>query len=334
MTDPRDAQRRDFLARHTSGPFGLVALPSDASPRRYFRLEGHAPRALLMDVTPGAPDFPPFLAIAAHLRTLGLSAPQVYATDLTQGFALIEDFGANTFTQLLRHGYDEDALYDLAVDTLVALHTHPDALTLPLPPYDMGPLTAELEMFTLWYVPQILPPAKATAFARAFLDLWASALATVSTQQDAVVLRDYHVDNLMVLPDRPGVAACGLLDFQDALRGSAAYDLVSLNQDARRDVGQDREQRLVQRYLSARPHLDAASFLRDYHLLGAHRATKIVGNFERLSRRDGKHGYLKFQPRVVKLLEQALDAAGLVEIRDLMDEHLPGWRFHAPIAPH
>lgn len=329
----RAAERRRFVEAAGYDPATIVALPADASPRRYFRLAGAVPPRLVMDVVPGSADFPPFLAIAAHLDALGLSAPRVFAQDLDRGLAVIEDFGSDTFTRLIAAGQPEAPLYELAIDALVALHDAPDGLAIDVPPYDFGPLDEELGMFTGWFVPQAAPAADADAFTKAFMALWHRALADVATRREALVLRDYHVDNLMVIPGRTGVAACGLLDFQDALAGSAAYDLMSLTQDARRDLAPGLEDALVARYLAARPGLDRDRFLADYWLLAAHRHTKIAGNFERLSKRDGKHGYLVHIPRVLRLLDAALDRAGLSDIRALMDDALPGWRAHAPVPP-
>lgn len=323
--------RREFIAAHFEAEPEARALPADASPRRYYRLEV-APR-LLMEVEPGAPDFEAFVRISRHLKALGLSAPTVFSVDFERGLALIEDFGHGTFTRLLSAGRPEEELYGLAVDALVHLHEAPGATEVDVPSYDHGPLFEELSMFTDWFVPQCAPNVDAGGFKIRFLDLWKTALADVVDCRDALVLRDYHVDNLMVIEGRDGVAACGLLDFQDALIGSAAYDLVSLTQDARRDIDGALEERLVERYLAGRPSLDRRRFLSEYWLLAAHRHTKILGNFERLSKRDGKHGYLMHLPRVARLLDRALEQAQLDPIRAIMDETLPLWRSHAPSAP-
>ncbi|WP_297367636.1 aminoglycoside phosphotransferase family protein [Acidocella sp.] len=329
MTQPDDRApaRADFIARHQRVP-APAALPADASPRRYYRLEGTG--ELLMEVTPNAPDFTAFITVSNHLRALGLSAPRILAAEPDQGYALIEDFGADTFTRLLASGADEVGLYELAVDALIALHNAPAGAQIALPAYDEAPLFEELRMFTRWYVPNCAPGVVIEAFEEKFLALWRAALAPVSATREALVLRDYHVDNLMVLPNRLGPARCGLLDFQDALLGSAAYDLVSLTQDARRDLAEGLEAHLLRRYLAHRPGVDEAGFRQAFWLLGAHRHTKILGNFERLSKRDGKHGYLAHLPRVQRLCAQALEQAGLSEIIALMDAELPGWRSHRP----
>lgn len=323
--------RREFIAAHFEAKPEARALPADASPRRYYRLEV-APK-LLMEVEPGAPDFEAFVRISRHLKALGLSAPAVFSVDFDRGLALIEDFGHGTFTRLLSAGQSEDDLYALAVDALIHLHEAPDATRIDLPAYDRAPLFEELSMFTDWFVPQCAPQVDTAEFKSRFLSLWEQALKDVAAAREALVLRDYHVDNLMVIEGREGVEACGLLDFQDALIGSAAYDLVSLTQDARRDIDPALEDRLVERYLAGRPGLDRQRFLSEYWLLAAHRHTKILGNFERLSKRDGKHGYLVHLPRVARLLDRALTQAGLNDIRTAMDAALPSWRSHAPVAP-
>ena len=324
--------RREFIAAHFERTPEAKALPADASPRRYYRLEV-APK-LLMEVEPGAVDFEAFVRISRHLNALGLSAPKIFSVDFERGLALIEDFGHGTFTRLLAAGRSEEELYGLAVDALIHLHEAAGATRIDVPDYDHGPLFEELAMFTDWFVPQCAPDCGAAAFNARFLDLWKAALSGVAGSRDALVLRDYHVDNLMVIEGREGIAACGLLDFQDALIGSAAYDLVSLTQDARRAIDPVLEEQMIERYVAGRPGLDRQQFLAEYWLLAAHRHTKILGNFERLSKRDGKHGYLVHLPHVARLLDKALTHAGLDDIRAAMDEALPSWRDHAPVAPN
>ncbi|WP_428670281.1 aminoglycoside phosphotransferase family protein [Roseibium sp.] len=306
-------------------------LPADASPRRYYRLEV-VPK-LLMEVEPGSPDFEPFVQISRYLNEVGLSAPRVFHHDLAKGLALIEDFGEATFTRLLAAGHSEAELYKLAVDVLIHLHEAGIAPPEIVPPYDFGPLDDELQMFSRWYVPQCAPEVDAEAFEESFLEAWHVALGDVARCRDVLVLRDYHVDNLMVVEGRKGAAACGLLDFQDGVLGSAAYDLVSLTQDARRELSPGLEELLVEHYLAGRPGLDRERFMAEYWLLAAHRHTKLLGNFERLSKRDGKHGYLVFIPYVQRLLTNALHNAGLDDIRALMDRHLPRWATHRPVHP-
>lgn len=320
-----------FLRGRVYDPQALTSLPGDASARHYYRLTGQG--LLLMQDQPDAVDLRNFVTVSRYLTALGLSAPRIHALDQAVGLALIEDFGQQTFTRLLAEGQAEAPLYELAVAALVHLHTQNPPRRPALPGYNAQPLLEELEMFTDWYVPYCAPQLDASAFKVAFLTLWRKAFAKIAQRQEVLVLRDYHVDNLMVLPGRHGVARCGLLDFQDAVFGVAAYDLVSLTQDARRDLEVGLEERLISFYLARRPELEPTAFMADYWLLAAHRHTKILGNFERLSKRDGKHQYLAFIPRVQRQLVRALAQAGLAEISALMQRELPNWATHQPVMP-
>ena len=212
-------------------------LAGDASFRRYYRLGRNGRRAVLMDAPPPQEDVVPYIAVAQLLRRLGFSAPEVFAEDRAAGFLLIEDFGDDTYTRLLERGADEPALYSLAVDTLVelqravAVRGNPD-----LPPYDAERFLAEAALLVDWYAPAALGEPLTDARRAEYLDLWQTLLPQAALPQDTLVLRDYHVDNLMLLPDRSGVQGCGLLDFQDAVCGPPSYDLGSLLADARRDI--------------------------------------------------------------------------------------------------
>src|SRR5215472_1133234 len=226
-----------FLAGCGWGGCKSVALAGDASFRRYYRLKNNERNAVLMDAAPPQEDVVPYIAVSKLLRGLGFSAPEVFAEDRARGFLLIEDFGDDTYTRLLDRGADEPALYALAVDTLVELQraaeNRPDA---QLPPYDTQRLLAEAALLVDWHAPAALGEPLSETRREGYLDSWRTALPQAALPRDTLVLRDYHVDNLMVLPHRSGVRGCGLLDFQDALYGPPSYDLVSLLEDARRDI--------------------------------------------------------------------------------------------------
>lgn len=324
----REGQRAAFLARAGFAGTPLEALPADASTRRYFRLGGAG--LLLMDSPPLSEPIGPFVEVARHLHGLGLSAPGLIEVDEEAGLALIEDFGHDTYTRLLAAGHPEGALYRLAVDALVALHRAPS--TAPLAPYDAGKLSDECALFIDWYVPLLIGPQAAQGLREAFLALFADACREVAGRREALVLRDYHVDNLMLLEGRAGVAACGLLDFQDALIGSAAYDLMSLLEDARRDVPEALRVAMLTHYLMQRPELDALRFLEDYRRLAAQRHAKVLGIFVRLAGRDGKHGYLAHLPRTLGLFVRALEAEAFAPLRAWLNGHVPGWRDELPPA--
>ncbi|HTS93909.1 MAG TPA: phosphotransferase, partial [Stellaceae bacterium] len=253
---------------------------------------------------------------AGMLRGYGLSAPQIFAEDAALGLLLIEDFGDDTYTRLLAAGAAEAPLYALAVDVLVALNRRFDAGHAPeLPPYDDERLLAEAALLVDWYLPAIAGRATAAALREDYLALWRTLLPLARGVPDTLVLRDYHVDNLMLLQDRAGLAACGLLDFQDAVIGPSTYDLVSLLEDARRDVSPAIASAMLERYLIAFPDLDRTRFSAAYAVLGAQRNAKIVGIFTRLCVRDRKPQYLKHIPRVWRLIERDLFHPALTPVR-------------------
>jgi len=324
-TAEREAMMAGFLA--TAGWTGVpsASLAADASFRRYYRLTDGRRRVVLMDAPPPLEDVRPYIAVAAILRRLGLSAPQIWAEDREHGFLLIEDFGDDRYTRLLARGADEAPLYALAVDTLIALHRAIAASGLPpLPPYDKARLLDEAALLVDWYAPSALGGSLRPAVREDYLARWRAILPDAMLPDTTLVLRDYHVDNLMLLRGREGVARCGLLDFQDAVLGPASYDLVSLLEDARRDVPADLRAAMVERYLAAFPGLDRARFLRSGAILSAQRNCKILGVFTRLWRRDSKPAYLPHIARVWRLIEEAVRRErGLTSIAEWLDRHLP-----------
>jgi len=328
----RDAAIADFLA--AAGWTGIApsSLAGDASFRRYYRLDDGTRRVVLMDAPPPVEDVRPYVAVADILRGLGLSAPQIYAEDSARGFLLIEDFGDDSYTRLLTRGADEATLYALAIDTLIALHLAVAAEGLPaLPPYDDERLLTEAALLVDWYAPSVLGTALPAAAREDYLARWRDVLPQAMVPGGTLVLRDYHVDNLMLLPGRSGVEGCGLLDFQDAVLGPASYDLVSLLEDARRDVPSALGAAMTERYLAAFPGLDRAMFERSAAILAVQRNCKILGIFTRLWRRDGKPGYLTHIGRVWRLIEADMRREPvLAPIADWLERHLPRGRRRAP----
>jgi hypothetical protein len=278
-----------------------------------------------MDAPPPDEDVRPFLRIARHLRGLGLSAPDILAEDVEAGLLLLEDLGDDTFTRLLDNGAAEEPLYALAVDVLIHLHRLPAATAMPpaLPPYDDARLLEEALLLTDWYMPAVLGDATPRAVRQAYIEAWQEILPRVATQPRTLVLRDFHVDNLMQLPGREGIAACGLLDFQDAVAGPAAYDLMSLLEDARRDIADTLKATMLARYREGVPGLDWALFETVFAVLAAQRHAKVIGIFTRLCRRDGKPGYLIHIPRVWRLLEAALSHPAVAPVAAWFQRYLP-----------
>jgi aminoglycoside/choline kinase family phosphotransferase len=281
------------------------------------------------------PDCRPFAAISTFLRSAGLSGPDILAHDYEAGFLLIEDFGEGRMADLILGGAAEDPFYETAVDALAALHRQeaPRSLAVPgggevrLQAYDTLAMLAEVKLLHAWFYPAVLGQVLPASAAAEFDALWRAALGMLRVGSPVMILRDYHAENLMWLPARSGVARAGLLDFQDALSGSAAYDLISLTEDARRDVAPELADAMVARYIERRRGedrgFDADAFRFAAALLAAQRNTKIVGIFARLWKRDGKPRYTQFLPRMWGYLERDLAHPALSDLRSWFDRHIP-----------
>jgi aminoglycoside/choline kinase family phosphotransferase len=261
--------------------------------------------------------------IGRHLLALKLSAPEIFAVDEANGFLLLEDLGDDTFARMLDKGGDEKALYERATDVLAAVHAAPEHGLLPgLGDYTGEALIEAAMLLPEWYLPEASgrpTPGEEIASYRA---AWRLALSHLPAGGQTLLLRDYHKDNLLWLPQRRGVRACGLLDFQDAQRGHASYDLVSLIEDARRDVSPAAHEACLARYI-AETGLDAADFRTGVALMAAQRHARIIGLFVRLLRRDGKPDYLQHLPRVWRMFERALKHEALEPVRRWVDRLLP-----------
>jgi aminoglycoside/choline kinase family phosphotransferase len=313
-----------FLARYGWADAERRPLASDASFRHYVRLVRNGEGAMLMDAPPPRENVRPFVRVARLLRQLGFSAPDVFAADEEAGLLLLEDLGDETYTRALASGGDEAALYALATDLLIALHRRFEKpMAAAIPTYDDDRLLSEAALLVDWYLPAVRGAPTPPALRADYLDRWRETFSIARAVMETFVLRDYHVDNLMLLPGRDGIAACGLLDFQDAVIGPATYDLVSLLEDARRDVPADLAARMIARYLDAFPAIDRDAFLASYAILGAQRSAKIVGIFTRLDCRDGKPIYLKHIERVWRWLEGDLGHPVLADLRAWFDRELP-----------
>jgi len=314
-------------------------LAADASFRRYERVTRNGERIVLMDAPPPQENVQAFLRVAHRLLDLGLSAPRPHRIDTAHGLMLLDDFGDRTFTRALAEGIDERFLYELAIDTLIALHRRwrPSIAAAAgagaedlLPPYDDRRLLDEAALLPDWFLPALRGAPVDDNLRESYLAAWRAVLPLARGVPEVLVLRDYHVDNLMLLDGRDGIAACGLLDFQDAVIGPVAYDVVSLLEDARRDISSQIVTDMLARYLAAFPELNAAAFRLSYTVLGVQRAAKIVGIFTRLSWRDGKPQYLHHVPRVWRLIEAGLTHPGLAPLKAWFDREVPAAERIAP----
>jgi len=302
----------DFLAKLGWGEGDVLPLAGDASFRRYFRVADHGRSAILMDAPPPHEDPRPFIEVAQWLVARGFPAPVIFGTDLEQGLVLIEDFGDARMRETVDAAPESLLrMYEAAVDILIRLRGEPAG---PWRPYDRKELQREADLLTEWYCPAIGLTVDTDGYAKAWGAVFEHALAV----EPVTVLRDYHAENLMLIG---GTEALGLLDFQDALAGHPAYDLVSLLQDARRDVEPEIEAAMLARYrrvTGAGDDFDAA-----YHVLGAQRNAKIVGIFTRLWRRDGKPRYPAMCPRVWHYLNRDLDHPALAPVKAWFDANIP-----------
>jgi hypothetical protein len=323
----------------------------DASTRSYERLRLGDQRAILMNA-PKQPDGPPvrdgkpysaiahlaedimpFVAMAKGLWHLGFSSPQIYEAEIQDGLLILEDLGSEPVVTGDPPAPIEER-YAAAVDVLIALHSRSLPGMLPvtpqlvhhLPPYDMGAYLIEAELLLDWYLPR-LGIAVGSEMRASYVALWRAALDAATQSKPTWVLRDFHSPNLLWLPERRGTARVGLLDFQDAVMGPAAYDLASLLQDARVDVPELTEVALLGQYVKKRHEADGkfdpVDFIGAYSALAAQRASKILGIFARLDRRDGKPQYLRHIPRVWGYLRRSLEHPSLAALKDWYDNNVP-----------
>lgn len=296
-------------------------IAGDASNRRYERLtRTDGATAILMDAPPDkGEDTRPFVQITEYLRKANLSAPRIYAQDTANGFLLLEDLGDDLFARIVAEFPKmERPLYEAATDVLLHLHRFdPPNLTR----CDPRMMTDMISLAFTWYRRSVLGHTNEAAQTE-FQDAFHEALKPLDARIDVMIQRDYHAENLLWLPERSGTARVGLLDYQDALIGHRAYDLVSILQDARRDVSQDTAREMITRYADAAA-IELSEFEADYALLGLQRNLRILGIFTRLSLANGKPHYVDFIPRVWGHIQTNLAHSALRTIAPLINTALP-----------
>jgi aminoglycoside/choline kinase family phosphotransferase len=271
-----------------------------------------------MDAPPEHEDIGPFLTVAGHLLDRGLLPPRPLAVDRQRGLLLLEDLGDDRVAPLLqREPHRERAVYEAAIDILAQLAAQPAPPDIA--PYDDAAMSREVLLFPEWYAPALGLEVDEAAYLPAWRETWGDVL-RVADENPVLVLRDYHADNLMVLPGR---SELGLLDFQDALAGHGAYDLVSLLQDARRDVSPELEEAMIQLFCERANVADRGLFRAHYEILGAQRNTKIIGIFTRLWKRDGKPFYPTMHPRIWNYLERNLAHPALAPVAAWFEANVP-----------
>jgi aminoglycoside/choline kinase family phosphotransferase len=356
---PGDASTRRYARLHLNGKTAmLMDQPQGAeAPVAPAHADAETRRALGYNAVArlAGADCARFAAVSAWLRSHGLAAPEVYAADCASGFLILEDLGDALFAEALADGGNPAELYEAAVKVLARMHagdapsylpppaatrasplaaTSPSSATregeadlrFPLYDYDLVAQLAETDLLTEWFMPLALGRKATDEEVTEYRRLWRAALEGLGGRR-VFVHRDYHAENLLWLPERQGLARVGLIDFQDAVAGSPAYDLISLTEDARRDVSPGLAEAATCQYLAAMAAqgtpLDEAGFRYAMAVMAAQRNTKIVGIFARLYSRDGKARYLAFLPRVWGYLERDLAHPALADLRAWYDRTIP-----------
>lgn len=320
----RDALLAQFLRSTDWADRTPSPLAGDASNRRYLRVSGSDDvQVVIMDAPPEkGEDIAPFCDVTKRLQRLKFSAPSILASDYDNGFLVLEDLGDDLFARILASDIsDEFQLYAAATDVLVHLHRHPET-AVGLPAYDIPVYVREANLITDWYVPMASGNELSAQPTQAFETIIKDLCNALENTPPVCVLRDYHAENLIWLPAREGLARVGLLDYQDALAGHRAYDLVSLLEDARRDISLELQNLMLERYIDA-TGVDQTEFRRAYAILGAQRNLKILGIFARLGKRDGKPVYMDLMPRVWAHLQNDLRHPDLSALKDWVAQHVP-----------
>ena len=315
----RANERSHFLTTHGLQNATILPLVPDASTRRYFRIQQGSSSLMLMDAPPAVENPARFVQVTKYLQHLGARVPKIIASDTTGGWILLEDLGDQTLTHLLDKGISELSLYQSAVDSLLTVQRTFTArhTKIVLPPYDLTAMLGEAELFFDWYLPARLNHKLGPRECVEYRDIWADLYEGLPALNPVLVHRDFHVDNLLMVNDE-----CAMLDYQDALLGSPAYDLMSLLEDARRDVDLSLQNQMMQ-YWIEQSGVDRDAFLGHYRFWAAQRHCKVAGIFVRLWLRDGKDVYLGHLPRVIRLLLKNLQSPALKPIKDWIVKILP-----------
>ncbi len=306
MTIKREELKKQFLYSFLSQDWQISPLPSDASFRKYDRVIAAANSYILMDCPPEHYSVEPFIQVAEFLRRHGFSAPEIYHVNSRDGFLILEDFGSISIKQyLLEHtnSSKNKEIYKLIIDVLIKLQSIQVPNNLDF--YTPQLLLKELELYVNWYLPFAANRFLHDEEKSEFFAIWQAILSKLPDISPCIVLRDYHGENMMYIGNREGIQSMGLLDFQDAIIGSPAYDLVSVLEDARMEISHSLSNELLEYYLSHTP-ISRQDLILSYHILGAQRNSRIVGIFARKAQRDNQPTYLKYIPWVLQLLKNDL----------------------------
>lgn len=315
----REEQIAVFLTKNKL-PTAPLHWMNDAAMRRYARIQGADKSYILMDSPQSEHPFE-YALVDKILIANGLHAPRIYDADLPEGLILMEDLGDDTYAKILTENpAKERELYEDALNVLIHLRTVPLAELTQIAPYTEKQMQQDLVVFTDWFIPYVTGKPLPDEQKQRFVAIWQSLIVQAMKTKRGFILWDFHINNLMKMPQK-GIKACGILDFQDARIGPYAYDVVALLEDARRPMNLDLRKELLAKYLTY--VADKDTFMRAYHILGVKRHLRVLGYFVRLCQRDKKPAYLKHIPYVYSLFKSHLDEACLSELKQWVDTNLP-----------
>ncbi len=304
----------EFIINAGFEQFRIESIPGDASKRLYYRVYTLTKSLILMDASADIGSMQPFLNVDNLLLTTGIRAPIVIASDVSKGLLLLEDLGGWSFTRyLVKSPEKEMELYTSAVDVLLRFHSIGDSLQLPK--QSVFILKQGIETFLDWYVKNKISVAIYKQVSDELYEIFDRLFPLLSNIRHGFVHGDFMADNLLVIEGLKGVEQVGVIDFQDAVLGSPAYDLVSLLEDARRDVDSDVVMKMKNRFISNIPELNKQNFENSYAILSAQRNLRIIGVFNRLNIRDGKPKYLGYLPRVWGYVMETLEHPLMFELK-------------------
>lgn len=318
----RSADINNFLKQHQWDDVMRTPIVGDCSFRSYERLKKiTGEQCILMDAPPPE-NVQPFISVSQLFEEAELSSPHILAKDEKNGFLLLEDLKNDSFTKkLAENNRLELELYKHAIEACCLLQQHQGKHTLV--PYSEKKLIEELQLFTDWYLPHLnsqLTDVQKTSF----VSLWKEQLFPLLDHTTQVIVhRDYHADNLFWLPERTNAQQVGIIDYQDAVIGHPAYDVVSLLEDARRDVSPTTVKEVLEHYISLSPNIDHNQFMQDYAIIGAQRNLKITGIFARMDKRSNKPEYLNYLPRVLDHIAHDLSHPTLSPLVEWLKKHTP-----------
>lgn len=309
-----------FLREAGIEHYRLIAIPGDASKRHYYRVISSDGCYILMDASKDHLSIAPFIEVASLLIRYEFSSPRICGQDIQTGLLLLEDLGDDIYTRVLEKDPSlEVHLYELAIDVLVKIFK--ENLHGALPELNAVILNQGVEIFAEWFVAKNIDKTHYAVAVDELYSIFTALYKNLKQLKSVVVLRDYHADNLLYLPKRAGTEQVGLLDFQDAVMGSPAYDLVSLLEDARRDVPEVVVQHALSRYLAALPTINQEELMQSYAILGMQRNLRIIGVFSRLSLYYNRPQYLKYLPRVWGYVKKGFDNPVLADIKAWFEKY-------------